>query len=696
MKVLILAALLAVAAADYHDDTFHFSTVGSVSGLQKSAFVQASSPVITNKYTTYAAPAVAKQYSFVAQPAYTQQYSVKQVAQPAYTQQYSAQQVAAPLLVKSVEEEIPVYSQQYAVKQVAQPVYSQYSAVKEIAQPAIFSQQYTVAQPAYTQYAAVKKVAQPVYTQQYSAVAQPAFTQYAAVKEVAKPVYSQYSAVKKIAQPVYTQYSAVAQPAYTQQYSVKQVAQPAYTQYAAVKQVAQPAYSQYSAIKEIAKPIVAVSQYSANNLYSQQSDSVATYANAYNGPQFRILSQVQEADPSGPYKLSYSTENGIQATEQGSLVAGAEGAVVAAQGSYSYTGADGQVYTVNYIADENGFRASGDHLPTPPPIPAEILKSLEENAASGEQYDDEGRLVYKHLWFVRASEFTLADMKLIVLAVLAVVAATRADYHDDVFHFSTLRSPVTLSGRQPAYPRSAFGYNNYQNQYISEPSAYYTQYSPAAVASSNAYYSQYTPAVSSSKAYYSQYTPAVSSSNAYYSQYNPAVTTNNVYTQYTPAIGAYRSEYTPAVVTSNAAYYQAPFQYVQSPAVAVDYVSKPAVRISAPAVTYSSPLASSSHYSLGGLYAGSGSGSYAPAYKYRILKQVQEVDPSGPYRAHYATENGITASEEGSLVGGGPEGPAVAKQGTYSYTGPDGVLYSVNWVADELGFRASGAHLPQA
>lgn len=37
------------------------------------------------------------------------------------------------------------------------------------------------------------------------------------------------------------------------------------------------------------------------------------------------------------------------------------------QGSYSYTGPDGVVYTINYIADENGYRAEGAHLPTPPP-----------------------------------------------------------------------------------------------------------------------------------------------------------------------------------------------------------------------------------------------------------------------------------------------------------------------------------------
>lgn len=34
------------------------------------------------------------------------------------------------------------------------------------------------------------------------------------------------------------------------------------------------------------------------------------------------------------------------------------------QGSYSYTGPDGVVYTVKYIADENGFRAEGAHIPS--------------------------------------------------------------------------------------------------------------------------------------------------------------------------------------------------------------------------------------------------------------------------------------------------------------------------------------------
>lgn len=43
------------------------------------------------------------------------------------------------------------------------------------------------------------------------------------------------------------------------------------------------------------------------------------------------------------------------------------------EGSYSYVGDNGLTYTVHYIADSNGFRATGDHLPVAPPMP-EIIQ----------------------------------------------------------------------------------------------------------------------------------------------------------------------------------------------------------------------------------------------------------------------------------------------------------------------------------
>ncbi|XP_048003879.1 larval cuticle protein LCP-17-like [Leguminivora glycinivorella] len=47
------------------------------------------------------------------------------------------------------------------------------------------------------------------------------------------------------------------------------------------------------------------------------------------------------------------------------------------EGQYQYTAPDGQVINVIYRADENGFQATGDHLPTPPPIPPAIQRALD-------------------------------------------------------------------------------------------------------------------------------------------------------------------------------------------------------------------------------------------------------------------------------------------------------------------------------
>ncbi|KAF5291024.1 hypothetical protein FQR65_LT11477 [Abscondita terminalis] len=85
----------------------------------------------------------------------------------------------------------------------------------------------------------------------------------------------------------------------------------------------------------------------------------------------------------GSYQYSYETGNGIKAEEEGHARPGAteeEGGEVV-RGSYSYTAPDGQVIEITYTADENGFVPQGAHLPTPPPIPEEILRSLEQNAA---------------------------------------------------------------------------------------------------------------------------------------------------------------------------------------------------------------------------------------------------------------------------------------------------------------------------
>ena len=70
---------------------------------------------------------------------------------------------------------------------------------------------------------------------------------------------------------------------------------------------------------------------------------------------------------------SYETGNGIRAEEEGTLKRATKPDttdVIVARGSYSYIDPEGKEIRVSYTADdEGGFVATGDHLPTPPPIP---------------------------------------------------------------------------------------------------------------------------------------------------------------------------------------------------------------------------------------------------------------------------------------------------------------------------------------
>ncbi|CAH1372967.1 hypothetical protein MTP99_014426 [Tenebrio molitor] len=109
--------------------------------------------------------------------------------------------------------------------------------------------------------------------------------------------------------------------------------------------------------------------------------SVRTYSGHAGGAPVAILRFNNDNAGDGTYRFEYETENRISQQEAGQLKnAGTDQEANVVQGTYSYTAPDGVTYTVNYIADENGFRASGDHLPTPPPVPAAIQRSLEINA----------------------------------------------------------------------------------------------------------------------------------------------------------------------------------------------------------------------------------------------------------------------------------------------------------------------------
>ncbi|XP_038210360.1 larval cuticle protein LCP-17-like [Zerene cesonia] len=90
-----------------------------------------------------------------------------------------------------------------------------------------------------------------------------------------------------------------------------------------------------------------------------------------------ILRQDSNINPDGSFQYSYETANGISANTNGALRnIGAEEPALQIQGDVSYTSDDGTPIQLTYTADENGFQPQGAHLPTPPPVPADIQRAL--------------------------------------------------------------------------------------------------------------------------------------------------------------------------------------------------------------------------------------------------------------------------------------------------------------------------------
>lgn len=64
------------------------------------------------------------------------------------------------------------------------------------------------------------------------------------------------------------------------------------------------------------------------------------------------------------HSLSVETSDGKSHQEEGQLKhLGPDQDALAVRGFYTYLGDDGQTYTVNYVADENGYQPEGAHLP---------------------------------------------------------------------------------------------------------------------------------------------------------------------------------------------------------------------------------------------------------------------------------------------------------------------------------------------
>lgn len=73
------------------------------------------------------------------------------------------------------------------------------------------------------------------------------------------------------------------------------------------------------------------------------------------------------ANEGSSYNFAFEQSDGQTRQETGEVKnIGKDDEGIAVRGSFSFVADDGQTYTVNYVADENGFQPSAPHLPVAP------------------------------------------------------------------------------------------------------------------------------------------------------------------------------------------------------------------------------------------------------------------------------------------------------------------------------------------
>merc|ERR1712035_225359 len=92
------------------------------------------------------------------------------------------------------------------------------------------------------------------------------------------------------------------------------------------------------------------------------------------------------SDETGKYSYNFEAANGIKVSEEGQQKhfggKPEEDYGSVARGSYSYE-LEGVTYTINWVADENGYQPTGAHLPVAPPMPEYVVQMLADLRAAG-------------------------------------------------------------------------------------------------------------------------------------------------------------------------------------------------------------------------------------------------------------------------------------------------------------------------
>ncbi|KAJ2946964.1 hypothetical protein O0L34_g16312 [Tuta absoluta] len=76
-----------------------------------------------------------------------------------------------------------------------------------------------------------------------------------------------------------------------------------------------------------------------------------------------------------------------------------------------------------------------------------------------------------------------------------------------------------------------------------------------------------------------------------------------------------------------------------------------------------------------------------PNQDIQLLRFETDNDGLGSYNFAYEQSDGSKREEKGELKNAGAEDEGIVMRGSYSWVGPDGVTYTVTYVADENGFQ---------
>ncbi|XP_052741401.1 larval cuticle protein LCP-17-like isoform X2 [Bicyclus anynana] len=88
-----------------------------------------------------------------------------------------------------------------------------------------------------------------------------------------------------------------------------------------------------------------------------------------------IVKSTYEISPDGnAFQYAYETGNQISAQAAGAFINTAEGPALEVKGAYDYIAPDGTPVHTTYVANDQGYVATGSHIPS---VPEAIVRSLE-------------------------------------------------------------------------------------------------------------------------------------------------------------------------------------------------------------------------------------------------------------------------------------------------------------------------------